>query len=150
MFYLLLYYTIAMEMNMFHVSKFVWKNNLKIKLSCKIFTISGCTLETVLFMFKCFTLMRYHLILYNNNLIISIFMSPSSIRHTSIRCLKGDGNTYIDFYSIHRLEWSVAGRKDIRVLLRTVDRRGNRLPRFSALSFIRIWYLGQRHYIYRG
>lgn len=30
-----------------------------------------------------------------------------------------------------------------------VDRRGNRLPRFSALSFIRIWCLGQRHYISR-
>lgn len=28
-------------------------------------------------------------------------MSPSSIRHPSIRCLKEDENTYIDFYSIH-------------------------------------------------
>lgn len=35
----------------------------------------------------------------------------------------------------------------IRVLFPTVDRRGNRLPRFSALSFIRIWCLGQRHYV---
>lgn len=46
-------------------------------------------------------------------------------------------------FSFDSYEWG-AGR--IRVLLPTVDRRGNRLPRFSALSFIRIWCLGQRHY----
>jgi len=128
----------------------LFENNLKIKLSCKIFTISGCILETVLLIQMFRINASYRLILYNNNLIISIFTSPSSIRHTFIRCLRGDGDTYIDFYSIHIRVKCVTGRKDIRVLLPTVDRRGNRLPRFSALSFIRIWCLGQRHYIYRG
>lgn len=64
----------------------------------------------------------------------------------ALLCLRGDEYSYIDFYSIHMSEaWSQDGR--IRVLLPTVDRWGNRLPRFSALSFIRIWCLGQRHYI---